>query len=160
MMQSAHSHSIARITTRFRQRLQPALCACLLGGLSLGWLSGCTSDPDVYYGGSVYWGYGYYDPWYWRHYWYRPPYWGPPGYRPPGFIPPRPAHPIAQPRIQNPIARPAPPAARPTVQPYKPTARPAQKPANRTSTRPSQGDFRAGPPRGMRPMGGGGRRRW
>jgi hypothetical protein len=155
MMHTTAAGAFSQARSRPKQQFAPVLFLCLLAGLSLGVLKGCASDSNVYYYGGVYMGYGYYDPWYWRHYWYRPPYWGPPGYRPPGYRPPRPEHPIAQPRIQNPVTRPAAPAARPTVKPFQPTSRPAQQPNNRAAARPTTGNFRAGPPRGMsRPMGG------
>lgn len=42
-------------------------------------LGGCESSgsgsSNVRVHASIYYGYGYYNPWYWRHYWYRPPYW-------------------------------------------------------------------------------------
>lgn len=45
-------------------------------------LGGCESSgsgsSNIHFYGSIYAGYGYYNPWYWHHYWYRPPYWGPP----------------------------------------------------------------------------------
>ena len=73
------------------------LLTLILAGMT-GLLTNCSSSSGttrVY--GSIYMGFGYYNPWYWRHYYYRPPYWRPPGYRPPGYRPPKPVHPIAPP---------------------------------------------------------------
>ena len=90
-------------------RLLAVSCALALALMLGACESSGTSSSNVRVYGSIYYGYGYYNPWYWRHYWYRPPYWGPPGYRPPIYRPPRPEHPIARPPIQNPATRPAAP---------------------------------------------------
>ena len=106
-----------------RRALLKALCLVSLA-IALG---ACSSSgggsPTVH--GSVYIGFGYYDPWYWRHYWYRPPYWYPPGYRPPIYVPPRPEHPIARPPIVPPESRPNRPASTDMSRPHATRATPA-----------------------------------
>lgn len=134
-----------------------------------------TGGSMVVYG-SVYAGYGYYNPWYWRHHWYRPPYWSPPGYRPPGYRPPRPENPIGGSALDRPSPLPAvkpvtglagqpstipstAPSTRPSTMPSTapstrpstmPSTRPSTQPVTRPATRPAPPMRSLGPPRSMR----------
>ena len=105
-------------------RILAVSCALALALVLAGCESSGTSSSNVRVYGSIYYGYGYYNPWYWRHYWYRPPYWGPPGYRPPVYRPPRPENPIYRPPGTQPVTRPERPVA------DRPSTQPVQRPAD------------------------------